>query len=166
MESPNPFPGLAAAISRQDMNGQPPGGWMPEERVSFEQALAGFTRGAAYAGFAEDKIGALEPGKWADFILVDRDVSAGRSAGARADAGAGNLGRREEGVGARRLALAASAGNKHRRREDLRQFLRLACPARTTDRAARPARPRLSRKRVIAGSPLVQSPASTSRPPP
>ena len=76
VESPNPFPGLAAAISRQDINGQPPGGWMPEERVSFEQALSGFTRDAAYAGFAEQKFGALEPGKWADFILVDRDVSA------------------------------------------------------------------------------------------
>ena len=74
VESPNPFPGLAAAVSRQDMNGQPPGGWRPEERVSFEQALAGFTRGAAYAGFAEQRIGSLEPGKWADFILVDRDV--------------------------------------------------------------------------------------------
>ncbi len=75
VESPNPFPGLAAAVSRQDMNGQPPGGWLPEERLSFEQALAGFTRGAAYAGFAEEKIGSLESGKWADFILVDRDVS-------------------------------------------------------------------------------------------
>jgi predicted amidohydrolase YtcJ len=74
-ESPNPFPGLSAAVSRQDMNGQPPGGWIPEERVSFEQALSAYTRGAAYAGFAEDKIGSLEPGKWADFILVDRDVS-------------------------------------------------------------------------------------------
>jgi predicted amidohydrolase YtcJ len=75
VESPNPFPGLAAAVSRQDVNGQPPGGWRPEERVSFEQALGGFTRGAAYAGFAESRIGGLEAGKWADFIIVDRDVS-------------------------------------------------------------------------------------------
>ena len=73
VESPNPFPGLSAAVSRQDMNGQPPGGWIPSERLSFAQALHAFTRGAAYAGFAEDRIGALEPGKWADFILVDRD---------------------------------------------------------------------------------------------
>jgi predicted amidohydrolase YtcJ len=75
VESPNPFPGLSAAVSREDMKGQPPGGWIPGERVTFAQALNGFTRGAAYAGFAESKIGALEPGKWADFILVDRDVS-------------------------------------------------------------------------------------------
>jgi predicted amidohydrolase YtcJ len=75
VESPNPFPGLSAAISRQDVNGQPPGGWRPEERLTFEQAVAAFTRGAAYAGFAEGRIGSLEPGKWADFILVDRDVS-------------------------------------------------------------------------------------------
>jgi predicted amidohydrolase YtcJ len=75
VESPNPFPGLAAAVSRQDMNGQPAGGWRPHERVSFAAALAGFTRGAAYAGFAEDRIGSLDAGKWADFILVDRDVS-------------------------------------------------------------------------------------------
>jgi predicted amidohydrolase YtcJ len=73
VESPNPFPGLSAAISRQDMDGQPSGGWMPGERLSLEQALDAYTRGAAYAGFAEDKIGALEPGKWADFVIVDRD---------------------------------------------------------------------------------------------
>ena len=73
VESPNPFPGLSAAISRQDPQGQPPGGWRPQERVSFETALAGFTRNAAYAGFAEDRIGSLEAGKWADFVLVDRD---------------------------------------------------------------------------------------------
>ena len=73
VESPNPFPGLAAAISRQDMDGQPPGGWIPEQRLTFEQALNAYTRGAAFAAFAEDKIGSLEPGKWADFILIDRD---------------------------------------------------------------------------------------------
>jgi hypothetical protein len=73
VESPNPFPGLSAAVSRQDMKGQPPGGWVPAERLTFAQALGAYTRGAAYAGFAEDKIGSLEPGKWADFILVDRD---------------------------------------------------------------------------------------------
>jgi hypothetical protein len=73
VESPNPFPGLAAAISRQDMNGQPPGGWIPSERLTFEQALDAYTRGAAYAGLAEQKIGALEPGKCADFVIVDRD---------------------------------------------------------------------------------------------
>ena len=73
VESPNPFHGLSAAISRQDRNAQPPGGWIPEERLSFEQALSAFTRDAAYAGFAEEKIGSLEPGKWADFILIDID---------------------------------------------------------------------------------------------
>jgi len=75
VESPNPFPGLSAAVSRQDPDGQPPGGWHPEQRVSFEQALHGFTRGAAYAGFAEGRIGSLDPGAHADFILVDRDIS-------------------------------------------------------------------------------------------
>jgi predicted amidohydrolase YtcJ len=73
VESPNPFPGLAAAISRQDKNGDPPGGWISAEKLTLEQALAAFTRGAAYAGFAEDRIGSLDPGHWADFIIVDRD---------------------------------------------------------------------------------------------
>ena len=50
VESPNPFPGLSAAISRQDINGQPPGGWIPSERLTFAQALDAYTRGAAYAG--------------------------------------------------------------------------------------------------------------------
>jgi len=75
VESPNPFPGLAAAISRQDIQGQPPGGWFPDQRLSFGQALRAYTRGAAYAGFAEDRIGSLDPGKWADFVIVDRDIS-------------------------------------------------------------------------------------------
>jgi len=73
VESANPFPGLSAAVSRQDMAGQPPGGWIPSERLTLEQALDAYTRGAAYAGFAEDRIGALEAGRLADFIIVDRD---------------------------------------------------------------------------------------------
>jgi len=73
VESPNPFPGLSAAISRQDVNGQPPGGWYPAERVTLGEALDAYTRGAAYAGFAEDRLGSLDPGKWADFVVVDRD---------------------------------------------------------------------------------------------
>jgi predicted amidohydrolase YtcJ len=73
VESPNPFPGLAAAISREDANGQPQGGWHPEQKVTLEQALAGFTTGAAYAAFAEDRLGSLEPGHLADFVIVDRD---------------------------------------------------------------------------------------------
>ena len=75
VESPNPFPGIAAAISRQDPHGQPPGGWRPEEKVTLAQALAGFTREAAYAGFAEDRLGSLDAGHWADFIFVDRDIA-------------------------------------------------------------------------------------------
>ncbi|MEO7564390.1 MAG: amidohydrolase [Sphingomicrobium sp.] len=73
VESPNPFPGLSAAISRQDGNGQPAGGWLPGERITLGQALHAFTRGAAFAGFSEAEMGALDPGKWADFIIVDRD---------------------------------------------------------------------------------------------
>jgi predicted amidohydrolase YtcJ len=77
VEHPNPFHGLAAAVSRQDPNGQPPGGWMPEQKLTLEQALRGFTMAAAHAGFAEDRIGTLERGKFADFILIDRDIFEG-----------------------------------------------------------------------------------------
>jgi predicted amidohydrolase YtcJ len=76
VENPNPFPGLAAGISRQDMSGQPPGGWIPSERLTFAEALYAYTRGSAYAGFSEDRLGGLDPGKYADFILVDRDPTA------------------------------------------------------------------------------------------
>ena len=75
VEHPNPFHGLAAAVSRQGLDNQPAGGWRPRERLTFAQALSGFSRDAAWAGFAEQKFGSLEPGKWADFILVDRDLA-------------------------------------------------------------------------------------------
>lgn len=77
VESPNPFHALAVAISRVDAQGQPPGGWMPEQRVSLNQALESFTRTAAFAAFAEDRLGSLERGKLADFIFIDRDIFAG-----------------------------------------------------------------------------------------
>ena len=76
VESPNPFHGLAVAISRQDAQGQPPGGWLPQQRITLEQAFAAFTRGGAYAGFAEDRLGTLEPGRMADFLFIDRDIFA------------------------------------------------------------------------------------------
>ena len=77
VEHPNPFAGLAVAISREDAQGQPPGGWLPEQKLSLTQALAGFTQGGAYAAFAEDRLGSLERGRLADFILIDRDIFAG-----------------------------------------------------------------------------------------
>lgn len=73
VENPNPFVGWAVAMSREDENGAPPGGWRPEERLTREAALAGFTTGAAYASFAESKVGHLAPGLRADFILIDKD---------------------------------------------------------------------------------------------
>jgi len=73
VESPDPWAGWAAAFTRQDANGEPFGGWRPEEKVTREQAWWAFTQGASYAGFAEEKFGRLAPGQLADFIIVDRD---------------------------------------------------------------------------------------------
>ncbi|HWK35751.1 amidohydrolase [Sphingomonas sp.] len=73
VENPNPFVGWAVAITREDAQGQPPGGWRPEEKVSREAAWKAFTSDAAYAGFADDRFGTLAPGLRADFIIVDRD---------------------------------------------------------------------------------------------
>ena len=74
VEPVNPFYGLHAAVTRQDRDGQPPEGWRADEALTLAQAFAAFTAGAAYAGHAERMVGTLEPGKWADFILVDRDI--------------------------------------------------------------------------------------------
>ena len=73
VEAPDPFAGLAAAIGREDAERQPPGGWHPEETVSIEQALAAYTAGAAYAGFAEGQFGRLAVGEQADFVVLDAD---------------------------------------------------------------------------------------------
>ncbi|WP_430389713.1 amidohydrolase [Dyella sp. 20L07] len=74
VEQVNPMLGLYAAVTRQDLKGQPPGGWLPDQRVSRLQALAGFTRGAAYASFTEGDVGMLKPGMRADFVILDGDL--------------------------------------------------------------------------------------------
>ena len=73
VESANPFWGLYAAVSRTDHSGNPVQGWYPEERLTRLQAFRAFTLDAAYAAHQEKVTGSLEPGKWADFILVDTD---------------------------------------------------------------------------------------------
>ena len=74
VESANPFHGLSVAVTREDAQGQPPGGWLPEQKLSMAQAFSAFTRDAAFAGFAEDRLGTLERGRFADFIFIDRDI--------------------------------------------------------------------------------------------
>ncbi|MCF2927505.1 amidohydrolase, partial [Pseudoalteromonas sp. DL2-H1] len=73
VELANPFHGLHAAITRQDHQDLPKDGWRPTEKLTREQALQAFTVDAAYAAFQEYKLGSLEQGKWADFILIDQD---------------------------------------------------------------------------------------------
>jgi predicted amidohydrolase YtcJ len=76
VESDNPFFGLHAAVTRADHANRPPGGWHPEEAMTLLEGFRAFTLDAAYAEYLENSIGSLEPGKWADFILIDRDLFA------------------------------------------------------------------------------------------
>jgi predicted amidohydrolase YtcJ len=74
VEAPNPFFGIHAAVTRQDKDGQPIAGWYPEQEMSLKEAFRCFTLDAAYAGHQEKMLGSLEAGKYADFIVIDRDM--------------------------------------------------------------------------------------------
>lgn len=73
VEQVDPRLGLYAAVTRQDRDGQPPGGWQPEQRLSAAEAVRGFTSDAAWAGHDEAEVGMLARGKRADFVVFDRD---------------------------------------------------------------------------------------------
>ncbi|MBT6032280.1 MAG: amidohydrolase family protein [Kordiimonadaceae bacterium] len=73
VEPVNPFFGIHAAVTSQDRDGNPLGGWMPDQTISREQALDLFTASAAYLGHQETEIGQLSEGFWADFIIIEQD---------------------------------------------------------------------------------------------
>lgn len=74
VEEPNPFLGIYAAVTRQDLEGYPPGGWFPHQRLTVMEAVRGFTIDAAYAQFQENELGLIRPGMLADFTVIDRDI--------------------------------------------------------------------------------------------
>jgi predicted amidohydrolase YtcJ len=74
VESPAPLWGIHAAVTRQDHAGQPEGGWLPDQRLTVQQAVHGFTLGAAHAAFEEDRKGSLVEGKLADLVMLSRDI--------------------------------------------------------------------------------------------
>jgi hypothetical protein len=74
VEEPNPMLGFYAAVTRQDREGRPPGGWMPDQRLSRAEALHSFTAGAAFAAHLEQDLGTLRSGALADLLILSDDI--------------------------------------------------------------------------------------------
>ena len=71
----NPFYGIYAAITRQDPKGNPPHGWYPDQRLTLDEALRGYTIEGSYAEFADKVKGSIEPGKLADLTVISDDIT-------------------------------------------------------------------------------------------
>src|SRR5690606_4675500 len=76
VEQPSPLLGLHAAVTRQDLAGQPAGGWLPDQRLTVAEAIAAFSSGAAFAAGREAHLGRLAPGMRCDITCLDRDPHA------------------------------------------------------------------------------------------
>ena len=74
VETNNPLVGIYHAVTRQDESGYPDGGWLPEQKMTIEEAIKGYTIWAAYSAFQEDILGSIEIGKYADFTILDKDI--------------------------------------------------------------------------------------------
>lgn len=74
VERVNPMLGIHSAVTRQDQEDWPEGGWYPQQSLTREEAVRGFTLDAARAGFMEQSVGSLVPGKRADFVVLDRNI--------------------------------------------------------------------------------------------
>ncbi|MFL5612807.1 MAG: amidohydrolase [Gemmatimonadaceae bacterium] len=70
-----PIEGIYAAVTRRTLDDKNPGGWIPEQKITVEEALRAYTRGAAYAEYREKEKGSLLPGRLADFVILDRDLT-------------------------------------------------------------------------------------------
>lgn len=75
IESINPIDGIYVAVTRKDYHGFPEGGWYPEEKMSVEEAIRGYTADSAYSQFEEDRKGTIEEGKYADFAVLSHDLT-------------------------------------------------------------------------------------------
>jgi predicted amidohydrolase YtcJ len=70
-----PLDGIYAAVTRRTLDDKNPGGWVPEQKITVEEAMRAYTKDAAYASFDENIKGTLEPGKLADFVVLDQDIT-------------------------------------------------------------------------------------------